>query len=244
MTQHPYSTVIIDDEPDACNLISNHLKKHPGIIDVTSFTNSEDGLAHIKKNPPDILFLDMIMGKPDGIDILESIVREKLNIYIVIVTAHEKTIIKAAHYNMIDYILKPVDTATVEAVIQKILKLDNFQSNINQVKKFNQSFELKIRIPSSFEEFYFIPEEIFYLEADSNYTHIYTVEGQLFTSSFHLGKIQQLLPPNIFFRISRKVIINLRYLRRIDKKNKICVLSHPEKELPYSRTLLKKQGLL
>jgi len=244
MPNHSLSALIIDDEKDSCILLVDLLKQFPEIETTSYFTDPHEGMAYLKKDIPDVLFLDMNMPGLNGSEMLQLIEKENIHVHVIIITAFEKTIVKAARYSMIDYILKPISIDDLEQSLKKFWLHKKQHSTLNPISEFNKTMCNKIRIPNSFEELFFLPEEIYYLEADGNYTNIIT-DNKTITSSFHLGRIQKLLPPNIFFRISRKVIINYSYLNKIDKKRKICVLNISDKEIqiPYSKLSIMKYRL-
>jgi DNA-binding LytR/AlgR family response regulator len=61
------------------------------------------------------------------------------------------------------------------------------------------------------------------LEADSNYTCIYTIDGKKLMSSRHLSFFSNLLPPN-FIRVHKSSIVNRIYFVEVTKKkNEICL---------------------
>lgn len=244
MSEHSLSAMIIDDEKHSCVLLVDLLKEFSEIETVSYFTDPFEGLTCLRKGIPDMLFLDMNMPGLNGTEMLHLIEKEKIHVHVIIITAYEKMIVKAAHFSMIDYILKPISKDALNNSIEKYCLHKNQHPDLSNVSVFNNTISNKIRIPNSFEEMFFFPEEIYYLEADGNYTNIVT-DNKIITSSFHLGRIQKSLPSNIFLRISRKVIVNYRYLNKIDKKRRICVLNISDKEIkiPYSKLYIIKHRL-
>ena len=236
--------LIIDDERDSTLLLKKLLQNYPEIDEVNSFNDSEKGYEALKKTEPDILFLDLQMSGLSGIDILGLIQTNNIHVHVIIITAHERLIIQAARYSLIDYLLKPFSPEELKDSLYKYFQHKEHHTINQKIEKFLGFQNRKIRIPTSFEELFFAPEEIYYLEADGNYTNIYTPDGNKITSSFHLGKIQQILPGDIFYRISRKVIINYNYLKKIDKRRKVVYLNHLGKEIPYSKRVIVLSGLL
>ncbi len=238
--------LIIDDEIESINLLTNLIADFTEIKDVISRTNSVEGFSAIKDEEPDIVFLDLNMPKLNGIEILKLIHQFDIHIHVIIITAYSDDIKEAAKYGIIDYLLKPFHPDDLKKSIDKYrrhkLQHNTFSNNSEDIKNsINQ-----IKISSAFEDYYFDTKEIVYLEADGNYTKIYTNNAnnnQITISSYNLGKIQQKLPSHIFFRISRKTIINAHYLKKVDKKKKVCTLNIENIEIPFSKSILSKSGL-
>ncbi|MBK6283698.1 MAG: response regulator transcription factor [Draconibacterium sp.] len=184
---------IIDNEPESIFLLKILLTQIPEISEICTFNDSVNGFESLKSEKPDILFLDLQMPGLSGMEILRLIDTFNLHVHVVIITGHEKLILDAAHFSMIDYLLKPIDKEDLIRSLEKFnLHKEQHQPTQN-VEQFSNHQTRKIRIPTSFEELFFATEDIYYLEADGNYTNIYTRDGNKITSSFHLGKIQQLL---------------------------------------------------
>lgn len=236
--------VIIDDDSVFTLLLRTLLSDIPEIGEVYVFNDSVTGLEKLKQLIPDILFLDITMPKLSGLDILSFIQSYKLHIHIIIITGYDEKILDASKYNIISYIIKPIN----KPELLKVIKTYNEHKEIHthKFKDSNNHISFKIHISSSFEDLFFSPGEIIYFEADGAYTKIYLETNKTLTSSYHLKKIQEHLPSDVFYRISRKHIINFSYLSKIDKKNKKCVLKHQEefKTLPYSKDEIFKSGLL
>jgi len=186
------------------------------------------------------------MSGLSGIEILELIEKDKIHIHIIIITAYEELVLQAARFGFIDYIRKPFDIDQLRESIEKYKIHWQQHKTANSIDKFLNHFSKKIRIPISFEDIFFDPEEIIFLEAAGAYTNIYLLNNKKIISSFHLKRIYELLPVDTFIRISRKHIINYKYLFKIDKKSRCCILNHQINltELPYSKGIIRQSGLL
>jgi two-component system, LytTR family, response regulator len=246
MQVHSVSAIIIDDEPPAQNILKSLLCEFPEIREINCYTDPVAGFEALQNKKPDILFLDMQMPGISGLEIMKMIETFDLHVHVIIVTGYEQMVLKAAHYGMIDYLLKPVCKDDLSKSLNRYFRHAENHHNEKGIIKFNRFLEKKIRIPTSFEEIFFAPEEIIYIEADGNYTNIYLSDEQKVISSYHLGKIQELLPAGQFIRISRKHIINFNYLHKVDRKTKKCHLKNNGKlaELPFSKSLLRQSRLI
>ena len=83
-------------------------------------------------------------------------------------------------------------------------------------------------------------EDIVYLEASGDYTILSTKADQ-FVSSSGIGKLEEILNPEIFIRVHRSTIINISYLKEIEKhfNGGMVVKMQNGKSFPVSRTYAK-----
>lgn len=100
--------VIIDDEPNAVELLVLRLSQHcPNVKIVEACTNSMRGIVAINQHQPDVVFLDIEMPQLNGFQVLEAVAQCSFSL--VFVTAYDKFALKAFRYSAIDYLLKPID---------------------------------------------------------------------------------------------------------------------------------------
>jgi two-component system LytT family response regulator len=75
--------------------------------------------------------------------------------------------------------------------------------------------------------YYFVdPLEIFYVEADGNYSRIYLINGKSETSTISLGSVEKIIKDSSLLRVSRSYIINMQYISRVDRKLNLCELEY------------------
>ncbi len=88
----------------------------------------------------------------------------------------------------------------------------------------NNALQSKLRFCTRKGWVFYYPEEIVYCEADQNYTYLYIRDGSSMVYSRNIGTLEKRLKKHGFFRISRSALINLRYLKYINRQQKICSL--------------------
>lgn len=101
-------TVIVDDEPIARNGIRALLKGDPDIQVIGECTNGVAAVQTIRREQPDLVFLDVQMPDLDGFGVLEQLEPQEMPA-IVFVTAYDQYAIRAFEVNAVDYLLKPFD---------------------------------------------------------------------------------------------------------------------------------------
>lgn len=119
----PLRTVIIDDDLYACERLKKLLEPFSQIKVESYFTTSQKGLEFVKKEKPDILFLDVELEKNiSAFDVISQIREYAHRPVVILVTAYPHYSIKAIKNEVFDYILKPVDVDELEDTIERLLK--------------------------------------------------------------------------------------------------------------------------
>jgi two-component system LytT family response regulator len=211
--------MLVDDEENSLNALRQKIIQHcDAVTIIASCTKPDEAIEKINSLHPDILFLDIEMPGINGFSLLKKI--EHKNFEVVFVTAYDHYAIKAIRYSALDYLVKPVDVDELKETIERAIhkknsdipnqRLELLLDHLSQSKK---SFK-KIAIPSH-EGIQFIKvNDIVYLEASANYTHIYAAENSKYIVSRTIKDFEEILPPEIFIRIHNSYIINKDYLEK------------------------------
>jgi two-component system, LytTR family, response regulator len=212
--------VIIDDEKDSRNILANYLNKYCPDVVVCGFGESvASGLEEIKKNQPDIVFLDIEMPYGNGFDLLDQI--EDITFETVFVTAFNHYAIQALNQSAAYYLLKPIDIDELVLAVEKIknerseknytqharVLLENKKSGVNQ----------KIMLPTM-EGFEIVNiNTILYCEAADNFTKFYFEQSQPLMICRTLKYFEDVLTDHRFLRIHRSYLINPDFVVRYSK---------------------------
>lgn len=214
--------VIIEDEINGLANLQNLLAEHCESVEVIGTAGSvEEGYkllsnASIK---PDVAFLDISL--PDGL-VFQLLNRLRpINFDIIFVTAYEDYAIKACEYSSIGYVMKPIDPDTLVEAVERIQpnkdsaidkRLDIFQSYMNNPNAFT-----KMSI-SALDGIYFVNiKDVVRFEAEDNYTHIFLNSGDRITASKTIKAYEDMLAPFNFYRVHKRHVINLNYMRKFVK---------------------------
>ena len=234
--------LIIDDEKLARELLCEYLEGFPQIEIIGECAKGTEAVEKINKLKPDLIFLDVQMPGMNGFDVLEEIDHEP---YIIFTTAYDQYAIKAFEKNAVDYLLKPLDEERFRLAVNRALKRKtaekgDLQELIKSFKSESKSFESHIFVQKSEKLFNLPVEEIVYLEASGDYTVITTKNDQ-FVSSSGIGKLEEIMDPDTFIRVHRSTIINLNYLKEIERhfNGGMVVKMQSGKSFPVSRTYAK-----
>ncbi len=100
--------LIVDDEPLARERIRSLLRDESDIELSGEFENGSQAVDAIRKDAPDLLFLDVQMPEMDGFGVLRAIGPERVPA-VIFVTAYDEYALRAFDANATDYLLKPFD---------------------------------------------------------------------------------------------------------------------------------------
>jgi two-component system nitrogen regulation response regulator GlnG len=114
--------LIIDDDSEIRYSLSRVLSSRG--YQVVEAPSGEQGVATVKKSPPDLIFLDIRMSGMSGIEALQHIRSSNPKQMVILMTAFgtAQTAIEAMKYGAFDYIMKPFDPAKVLALAENALK--------------------------------------------------------------------------------------------------------------------------
>lgn len=235
--------VIVDDEKLARDLLREYIQQIPDMEIVGEASKGKEAVEVIDKLMPDLIFLDVQMPGMNGFDVLDEIVHDP---YVIFCTAYDQYALKAFEKNAVDYILKPLDQERFKLGVERaISRMKVEQNNVGELLR-----NLKTENKTSYDSHIFVQksekllnlpvEEIVYLEASGDYT-ILTTKNDQFVSSSGIGKLEEILNPEIFIRVHRSTIININSLKEIEKhfNGGMVVKMLNGKSFPVSRTYAK-----
>lgn len=227
-------TAIIDDEIHCIETLAYDLREdHADKIDIL-FTSrdSVEAVKQIKKERPDLVFLDIEMPRLSGFDVLELL--EEVPMQVIFTTAHSEYAIKAVGSKAVAYLLKPVQSEDLEAAIAKVYAA--FKPTQNP------TLQQRLAVPSVTGIELIPHEEIIYCRSNDNYTEFFLYSGQVILASKTLKHFVELLPEDQFLRIHKSYVVNLSHVRKYLKTDGGVVLMENDITLPVSR--LNKEKLL
>ncbi len=110
--------LLIDDEQHCVKALLNDLQKYCSSVEVVdSCYSAKEGIMSIKKNNPELVFLDVEMPWMNGFEMLE--VLGDVNFSIIFTTAHDEFAAKAFRISAVDYLLKPIDANDLKEAVKK-----------------------------------------------------------------------------------------------------------------------------
>jgi two-component system LytT family response regulator len=230
------AAVIADDEPPARRKLARLLAAH---LDVSVTGEASTGLetvALLRKNRPDVLFLDVQMPGLDGFQVLEAL-GELNGIAVVFVTAFDEYAVRAFEVQAMDYLLKPATPERLAKLLDRLrARLSRHSPQSATVEPKQRSYWKRILVRGPRITQFLDVQTIDWIEADRNYVvvHCGGAEHLVRTTieSFVAG-----LDPADFARINRSTAVNLGRVRELRPwtHGEYRVVLHGGQELSWSR---------
>lgn len=213
-------TLIIEDELPAARRLEKLLKEvEPQIRILDRLESVEASIEWFREHPdPDLLMLDIQLADGQSFDIFRHVSVES---FVVFTTAYDEYAIRAFELNSIAYLQKPVDRNRLKQSIEKYKKLkgSDYLTEIRPVLEKLQSLE------KSYKQLFIVhvgdaikmvrTGEIACFFSMAKSTFIATFRGQHYGIDQTLDKLEQVLDPELFFRINRQYIIHFEAIERI-----------------------------
>jgi two-component system LytT family response regulator len=210
-----FKTILVEDERLAREELKSLLKDYLEVDIIGEAKNGEEGIALIKEQKPDLVFLDINMPGMNGFEMLKHL--EEIP-RVIFVTAYDEYALKAFEVNALDYILKPVDPERLREAIQKLSSEDDFVSAQSAgIARKDRFLTVNDRVfIKDGEKCWFVElSKVRMLESDGNYVKVYFDNFRpLILRS--LNSFEERLDPEHFFRANRKFIINLQWVSSIE----------------------------
>lgn len=204
--------IIIDDERLARQELANLLSEYAEMEIVDQCSNANDAIVSIEKWNPDLIFLDINMPEKSGFDLLMEL---EYAPKVIFVTAYDEFALKAFEVNALDYLLKPVDPNRLQEAVNRI---NAEQDSIPDLLK-DQNGRLGVNdqiFLKDGEKCWFVKlEDIRLFESEGNYVRVFFQSFKpLILKS--LNTLNDRLDQKHFFRVSRKYIVNLSYIDKVE----------------------------
>ncbi len=223
-------TLLVDDEPLARRTLSLLLKNDPEITIIGECSNGFEAIEAIRRDRPDLLFLDIQMPEMDGFEVLKAAGPDFAAV-IVFVTAYDQFAVKAFEAQALDYVLKPFDDERFEQAVKRA------KSHIHH----NRSADINRRLlewmashqatsPGSTEKPHYLQRlsvksggriqflkvtEIEWIEASDQYVLLH-VAGRQHLLRDSLNRLETQLDPDQFFRVHRSALVNLDFVCELE----------------------------
>lgn len=209
-----FKAIIIDDEEMARTLLKGMVEEYcPDVKVIDTCKDLPSGVKSIRKNKPDIVFLDIEMPGHSGLELIDFFNEDEVDFSIIFVTAYNQYAIQAFKLSAVDYLLKPVDPEDLKMALQLVQKR-NVVQQFNELKN-NIQPRLKHRLAiSTISSIKYIDiDNICFFKAAGSYTEIHTKDSEIITASKGLKYFEDVLEAYPQFKRSHKsYIVNLNYV--------------------------------
>lgn len=220
-------TVIIEDEKLAAERLEEFIQEvDPTIEILAKLTSVESSIEWLKHNKPDLIFLDIQLEDGLSFSIFNKVVVDNP---IIFTTAYDQYAIKAFKLNSIDYLLKPIKKDELRDSLNKYKNIKtsylmDFDEIIKSIQSKEVGYKKRFLIQYGQKIKKVNANEIAYFYAMEKSVFLVTFEKNTYPIDYTLDKLTQVIDPDKYFRINRKLIVNIDSIKNM---------------IPYSRSRIK-----
>jgi two-component system, LytTR family, response regulator LytT len=218
--------LIIEDEQPAARQLTKLLQRHDATISIIEVIDSvEASVKWLQTFPmPDAVFMDIQIADGLSFDIFNHV---EITCPVVFTTAFDQYAIKAFKVNAVDYLLKPIDEAELQAVLEKIktrysnnihqpppqYSVDFFKNMLGNIGNPSYKERFLVKIGQNFSSFE--TSDIAYFFSEEGITQFYIFQAKKYLIDHALDELETQLNPKHFFRINRKLIVHAQAIQKI-----------------------------
>jgi serine phosphatase RsbU (regulator of sigma subunit) len=142
----PPLILIVDDNPTNLDILQTRLRAHN--YEVITAADGEAGLAMAREKEPDLMLLDIMMPKMDGIEVCRRIKGDSslpfMPIIMVTAKAESKDVVAGLEAGGDEYLTKPVDHAELVARVKSMLRIKELHDTVLE-----QSAQLRVQLETA-----------------------------------------------------------------------------------------------
>ncbi len=153
----PPRILIVDDNPVNLDIFQTRLAVHG--YELRTATDGEEALAAAREHCPDLILLDVMMPKVDGIEVCRRLKADPslpfMPIIMVTAKADSKDIVAGLEAGADEYLTKPVDQAALVARVKSMLRIKGLHDTVQaqaarleaqsaQLSEWNRTLEQRV----------------------------------------------------------------------------------------------------
>ncbi len=227
-------TLIVDDEPLARAGLALLLERDPDVELVGQCGDGAAAIQSIRRDRPELVFLDVQMPKRDGFEVLADLSPAERPT-VVFVTAYDQYAIRAFEACAIDYLLKPFSDARFQQALARAkaaltaaraadigAKVEALLTHVRTLTGTPAAaapapapeYADRIVVKSSGDLHFVKASDVLWLEAQGDFVKVQTVEQpQLVRET--LQSMERKLDGSRFIRIHRSFVVNVEHIKRV-----------------------------
>lgn len=223
--------LIVEDEPLAARRLGKILLNLRPEIQIVGQTSSiVETLEWLAAHPePDLLLLDVHLSDGNSFEIFRH---QQLNAPIIFTTAYDQYALDAFRVHALDYLLKPIKQ---DALAEALARVPTLNTPVSKAKAYQHLAALAAEGEKRFlikigQQIKIVPtKEVAYLYTEQKVTFLITFAGRRYPLDYTLEKLEEILPPDRFFRINRQFIVAMEAIEEMyaSSKSRVKLLLRP-----------------
>lgn len=212
--------IIEDENPAAKRLQKLILDCRPDSEILDTLDSLEQAVKWLRLYPaPDLIFMDIQLADGLSFSIFNQV---KIKTPVIFTTAFDQYMLKAFKVNSIDYLLKPIDFDDLCGAFDQFdeLKKSTFNPQqaaierlIHQFQKPTYKERFLVKIGQQLH--HIAVKDIAFFHSESGIVHTHLTNGKKHIVDYTLDQLAELVDPNYYFRINRKIITHIDAIQKI-----------------------------
>ena len=215
--------IIADDEPLARERVRMLLEPDARFRVVAEAATGDDALAEIRRTRPDIVFLDISMPGPTGVEVAQALLAGDAPPAVVFVTAHDEFALQAFEVSAIDYLVKPLDKDRFEQMLARVarrvdegtgVRRDELRTLLETLRP-EGGFRKRFVVRTPKGHYFVLTSDVESVVAEGNYVALFA-GGRQHLVRETMKSVEDALDPATFVRIHRSIIVRIDAIARVE----------------------------
>ncbi|MBV8497238.1 MAG: response regulator transcription factor [Gammaproteobacteria bacterium] len=222
------NVIIVDDEPAARRTVRECCERESDLRVAGEYGDPRAALEAIRRQPPDVLFLDIQMDSMTGMALARALPAETLPL-IVFVTAYDHYALEAFEVCAVDYLLKPFDEARFRATVERVRRrhqsagsfdrhaaLGALLEQLERGASADRPVQPRVLAEAGSRMHMLDVAEVEVVEADRNYVRL-IIGRESYHARSTLQQAEKSFQAQPMLRISRSCLVNMRHVKEVSR---------------------------
>lgn len=215
--------LVIDDEFAAAEVLEHFIKQVPELHLVASVNNPMEGLALVRDQKIDLVFLDVHMPELSGIDFIKAI---NGKCKVILTTAYSEYALEGFDLDVIDYLLKPIPFSRFIKAVQKAIIVLEPAKPVKTDAAAEQHDFILVKTETKGKFLKIDTADIDYIEGMGNYVALFC-NGKKILSLLNMKDLEDKLPADRFIRVHKSFIVAIEKIVSIEG-NSLVLKNNPK----------------
>ena len=220
--------IIVDDEPAARRTVRECCEREPDLNVVGEYGDPRAALEAIRRQPPQLLFLDIQMDSMTGMALARALDPETLPL-IVFVTAYDHYALEAFEVSAVDYLLKPFDDARFQATVARVRRrqaaaagfdrhgaLTTLLEQLESRARLRAEAQPRVLAEAGSRMHMLDVGQVELVESDRNYVRL-VIGRESFHARSTLAQAEKSFQHQPMLRISRSCLVNMQHVKEVSR---------------------------
>ena len=196
-----FNCIIIEDEPLAAEVLQDYIKQVPFLKLICCCSDAFYAMESLQKFDIDLMFLDIHLPKMKGLDLIKVLKKPPK---IIITSAYQEYALQGYEFNVIDYLLKPIEFSRFLMAVNKMEQTKEIVLPARPAALSTERLYLFFNVGKKKVKVFL--DEILYIESMKEYIRVNAKNKSVLTK-FKLSQVEGLLSENNFLRTHRSFIV-------------------------------------